>query len=456
MYNVIMKTGVISLSTKQHRVLDIINKAIAGFLTVREAAETLGLSERQIQRKKKEVNNFGPSALIHKNKFRKPSHSLSEETSSQILTIKFLPAYEKVNFRHFRELLSEHHNIEISYSALYRLFKANNLKSPKTKRRFKPHRRRKRRSQAGLLLQVDATTFAWFGDGVTYALHGAIDDATSQITGLYLCKNECMLGYFEMLRRTIMAFGCPASIYADRHTIFFSPNYDKKKMPDAPANINANDTQFGRALSELGIGLIAARSPQAKGRIERLWDTLQSRLPVEFAIRGITDVETANIFLKEYVYNYNSELAVEPADAESAFLPLRDGLNLDCILCVKEGRTLDNGHVFSYHGKSFKLADRPEVYYLPPRAKVTILASPRIGIKAAYKNLVFETVPCLKSQPKRKEKTCAVKAKDTGVNGIPWMPGLVTYAESMEILKDIFLGSPKPLPGNGKREMIPY
>lgn len=443
-----MKTGVISLTKKQHDRLDVINKANASFITVREAAEKLGISERQIHRLKNEVREKGPAALIHQNSNRIPAHALSGKTKEKILSIRKKPGYCKANFRHFQELLETEHGITISYSALYRLLSEDGIKSPKTRRRFKPHRRRKRRPQAGSLIQMDASPYEWLDNGYTLALHGAIDDATGQVTGLYLCKNECLLGYFEIMRRMIGIYGVPDAAYADRHTIFRSPNADKAKAADAPPGIKVHETQFGRALSELGIQIIAARSPQAKGRVERLWETLQSRLPVELAIRDIKDIDTANEFLKTYIFAFNSEFAVEPQDSDNAFLPLEEGKNLDHILCVKEKRSLDSGHEFSYGRKRFQIEDSPYVNWLPPKADITVMTSPYIGIMVAYKNYVFTTKPALpkrsaKETPfsKEKDKTSHVNSPSTRwepKDGLPWKPGLPSYRESLEIIHEIF------------------
>jgi transposase InsO family protein len=198
---------------------------------------------------------------------------------------------------------------------------------------------------------MDATPYAWFsGDRGMCALHGAIDDATGQVTGLYMTKNECLHGYFETLRRTIENFGIPVSAYADRHTIFQSPN---AKRHEIDASIPMNDTQFGRALKELGTTLIAARSPQAKGRVERLWGTLQDRLRVEFGIHGVKTVDEANAFLETYIYDFNARFAVEPENAQNAFRKPCENENIDHILCVKEKRAIDAGGVFSYGNKSF-------------------------------------------------------------------------------------------------------
>lgn len=199
-----MKQDVIILTRKQLTDFSMIEKANNGIVTVKEAAEALGLSTRQIKRLKKKVKEGGAAALVHRNSGRPPSNRIDEKTRKEVVRLKKEDIYKGSNFKHYGELLSEHYGIEIGYSTLYGILKESGISSPKTRRRYKPHRRRKRRPQAGMLLQVDATPYAWFkGDKKKYALHGAIDDATSQVTGLYMCKNECMHGYFEMLRRTI-------------------------------------------------------------------------------------------------------------------------------------------------------------------------------------------------------------------------------------------------------------
>jgi len=445
-----MRTGVTKLSLGQAQRLVTVEKANAGFITVKEAAEQLGISERQIQRLKKEVRDNGPAALIHKNTNRSPSNAITEETKAKILKIRKKAGYRDANFNHFLELLAVHHNIEISYSALYRLLSEDGQKSPMKRRRFKRHRKRKRCEQAGSLVQVDASPYDWLSNGSMLNLHGIIDDATSQVTGLYICKNECMLGYHEVMRRMINTFGIPDAIYADRHTIFRSPNADKAKSVDAPPDMKVNETQFGRAMSELGVKIIAARSPQAKGRIERLWGTLQSRLPVEFEVRGIHDIDSANDFLNHYIYAFNSEFAVEPEEDEKAFLPLEEGMILDNILCVKETRKLDSGQEFSYGGNRFQIEKSHYSNWLPPKADITVMVSPHIGIRAAYKNLVFETV-LTKSKPRKKSATIEETPKPiidpstyrsefafNSNEGLNWSPGLPSYREVFDIVQEIF------------------
>jgi transposase len=401
-----MEKDSITMSKKQLTRFDILSKTNAGFITVREASEALGLSERQVKRLKKKVRNSGADGVVHGNSGKPPSNRMSDDRKAEILRLWRRPEHAGCNFAHFREILGREHGIAISYGSLYAIMEAEGIKSPNTKRRRKPHRRRKRRAQAGLLLQTDATPYAWFqGDKGRYALHGAIDDATSQITGLFMTKNECLLGYFETFRRTVLNFGIPVSAYADRHTIFQSPNAKKHEID---ASVPMNDTQFGRCLKELGVTLIAARSPQAKGRVERLWETLQSRLPVEFAICGIKTVEEANAFLETYIYEFNANFAVEPEDAQNAFRKIEGNENVDHILCIKETRIIDAGGVFSYGGKSFKIIDINEP--LKAKTRIDVLIGPRIGVMATYRGKVFECLPFV--PPKRKKAATPDKAKE--------------------------------------------
>ena len=441
-----MEEKTIALTQKQAARYEILVKANAGILTVKEAAEELGVSEGQIKRLKKEVRERGAAALIHGNTRGTTKNCINDENRAEIVRLKQSAPYKSCNFNHFKDLLAQRHGIEISYSTLHCILAEADLTSPKKRRRYKPHRRRKRRPQAGMLLQADATPFAWFdGDKKKYALHGGIDDATGQITGLYMCRNECLQGYFEMLRRTIGNCGIPQGLYADRHTIFQSPNKGKEEIgPSVPIN----DTQFGRCLKELSVQLIAARSPQAKGRVERLWQTLQSRLPVEFAIRGIKTVGAANEFLEWYIYDFNSQFAVEPEDAESAFGKLPEGKHLDYILCVKEQRSVDAGGVFSYGGKQLKVCEDDFGWVLPPRAKADVLISPVFGVKLEFRGIVYDVERF--AAPKRKPKAEKEPKKSTPVPDSHYhkygkyevLP--ICYSESdkeiLAMLHDIFLG----------------
>lgn len=404
-YDSLMKKDIIAMTRKQFRRYQVIQETIDGHLTVSEAAEALGLSTRQIKRLKKGVKLDDAAAIIHGNTGKVPANALSKETVETILNLKRDALFKECNFCHFREILEERYSISVSYTFLYRLLTESGIFSPKKRRRYRPHRRRKRNPQPGLLVQTDATPFPWFkGDRKRYALHGAIDDATGQILALYMTKNECLKGYFSMTRLMIENFGIPVSLYADRHTIFQSPMAGKADI-DSRAPIN--DTQYGRALKELDIQLIPARSPQAKGRIERLWETLQSRLPVEFSLKGIKDIDSANRFLKNYIYQYNSQFAVEPEDTHSLFR--KSDRDLIHILCLKEQRVVDAGGVFTYHGSSYKVFDSPEAPALHKGAKVTVLVGDPFGMLVESKGVYYDVLPFV--PPKRKKAVIENKSK---------------------------------------------
>lgn len=374
------------MNRKQLKRAHVLREYNEGLMSRKETAEALRLSERQITRLGKGVREEGETALIHKNTGRKPSRALTEGKREEIIRIRKREEYGKCNHQHFQELLQNKHGIKISYSALYNLLKGAGIESPKKRRSVMKHRRRKRKARPGELLQLDATPYDWFGSGSKQALHASIDDATGQLTGLYMTENECLHGYFSVMRQTVTGPGVPLSAYTDKHTIFRSPLTEKK----AELGEEANLTQFGRAMHELGIELIYAHSPQAKGRVERLWETLQSRLPVEFKLRGITGVEEANHFLVEaYIRMFNDRFSVA-AEEKSIFISYNHRESLEDILCVKESRKADSAGGFSFKGQRFKILD--EGYPLvPAKATIEVLISVEDSIRIRYLGRVYHT-----------------------------------------------------------------
>lgn len=379
------------LKQKDLKRATLIEACIKGECTVKQVATALGLSERRVKQIKKEVKENGVKSIQHGNRGRKPKNTIPNETKQKILELKSSYEYEISNFKHFQELLKERENISISYSALYNILRNAGIKSPKKHHKTKLHHRRKRKECEGMMLQADGTPFDWFGDGQKYSLHGFIDDATGKITGLYMCKNECLLGYLEVLRQTLENYGIPISLYPDKYSVFFPP----KKVNDhitLEEQLNGREkgiTQFGRIIEELGIEMFPASSPQAKGRIERLWETLQSRLVTEFRINHITTMDEANCFLIEYIEKYNSKFAIEASNQKSMFLKLPKRYNLDELLCVKFERTIDNAGVFSINNSKFQIIDK----YLPPKTKVQIYLSQKIGMRVKVHNKTYDVQP---------------------------------------------------------------
>ena len=379
------------LKQKDLKRATLIEACIKGQCTVKQVADALGLSERRVKQIKKDVKENGVKSIQHGNRGRKPKNTISDKTRKRILELRSSYEYEISNFKHFQELLKERENIDISYSALYNILRNAGIKSPKKHCKTKLHHRRKRKECEGMMLQADGTPFEWFGDGQKYSLHGFIDDATGKITGLYMCKNECLLGYLEVLRQTLENYGIPISLYPDKYSVFFPP----KKVDDhitIEEQLNGREkgiTQFGRIVEELGIEMFAASSPQAKGRIERLWETLQSRLVTEFRIYHIKTIEQANTFLIEYIEKYNSKFAVEATSKKSVFLKLPKRYNLDELLCVRFERTIDNAGVFSINNSKFQIMDRS----LPPKTRIQIYLSEKIGMRVKSNNKTYDVQP---------------------------------------------------------------
>jgi len=266
----------------------------------------------------------------------------------------------------------------VSYSTIYRILTNEGIKSPKKHRKRKFHHRRKRKPQKGMLVQIDASPHEWLIGNKAFTLHGAIDDATGEILVLF-CSKRMYGGIFEVIRRIVNNHGIPISIYSDRPTIFVFPNSGKLSIEEQLEGKTVNLTQFERAMGELGINVIKANSPQAKGRIEKLWDTLQSRLPIEFKIHEIDTMEAASAFLSQFIVAYNEKFGVEPENPEPDFRPLDSNINLDYILCAKEERTIIEGSVFSYKGKYYQLIKNGKKAPAMPKAKLTVLSSSKIN-----------------------------------------------------------------------------
>jgi hypothetical protein len=212
-----------------------------------------------------------------------------------------------------------------------------------------------------------------------------------------MAKNECLAGYFETMRFAVLTFGAPQSVYSDRHTIFRSPNTTvlEDSGEDAPL------TEFGRSLRELGANIIHARTPQAKGRVERLWGTLQSRLPIELRKRGIETVDAANEFLQsEYIGLFNERFSVA-AEGSSVLVPYSHPYPIDFILSVKSSRLTDSVGGFSYKGQYFSILD--EGYPLiPARRKITVMVGARVGVKIEYNDRYYARSPTSSKKPQTK------------------------------------------------------
>ena len=387
-----MKEGIYTMEELKR--INIIQSVIDKKRTQKEAANALNLSDRQIRKIVKRYKEDGPDGIKHKNKSNKPYHSFDDKFKNKIIELKLSNDYKDTNFSHFRDLLEERENIKISYSALYNILKNENIKSKKSHRCKKIHRRRKRKECEGMLVQTDGTPFDWFGIGKKYSLHGYIDDATSKILGLYMCENECLMGYLEITRQMLKKYGSPVAIYSDKYSVFFPTSSQKITLEEELQGKEKPTTQYKRIMDFLGIELIAASTSQAKGRIERLWETLQDRLVTEFKLNNIKTIEEANKFLPKYIEKHNKKFAVKPESIKSKFVPLPGYIDLDILLTNKLTRVIDDGGVFSIHNKKFQIINND----ILPNVKVNIYISHKIGIivehnQKRYKVICLDNVP---------------------------------------------------------------
>lgn len=387
-----MKEGLYTMNEIKR--ISIIQSVIDKKRTQKEAANALNISERQIRKIVKRFKEEGPDGIKHKNKLNKPAHAFSDEFKQKIIKLKLSQDYIDTNFSHFKDLLEEREHIKISYSALYNILKNDNIKSKKSHRAKKIHRRRKRKECEGMLVQTDGTPFDWFNIGKKYSLHGYIDDSTGKILGLYMCENECLMGYLEITRQMLTNYGSPVAIYSDKYSVFFPTSSQKLTLEEQLSGKGKPTTQFYRIMDFLGIELIAASTSQAKGRIERLWQTLQDRLVAEFKLNNIKTIEEANNFLPKYIKKYNKKFAIEPESKESKFIPLPSYVDLDLLLTNKLTRVIDNAGMFSIQNKKFQIVNND----ILPNVKVNIYISHKIGIIVEHKEKRYNVI-CIENVP---------------------------------------------------------
>jgi transposase len=282
---------------------DVLLKAMAKKITWWAAAEIIGVSERTIRRMREKLERDGYSGLADRRKGRVGSHRVPLRTAEEVLRL-YREQYSDFNVRHFHEKLREQHRIEIGYTWVYAALTGAGPIAKK--RRRAPHRRRReRRPMPGMLLHIDGGKHRWFQDDRWYDLLVILDDATSEICYAQLVEEESTRTVMRGLREVIEAKGLFCALYSDRGSHFFV-------TPKAGDPVDKHRlTQVGRAMKELGVQMIAAYSPQARGRSERSFGTWQGRLPQELRVAGITSPEEANRFLREqYIAVFNAKFTV--------------------------------------------------------------------------------------------------------------------------------------------------
>ena len=235
--------------------------------------------------------------IKHGNCFIRQPRFITYAFKEKIKNLKLSEDYCDTNFTHFQELLEERENIKIYYTSLYSILTEYGIKSKKKHKDRKTHRQRKRKSHEGDLVQADGTPFDWFKDGNKYSIHGFIDDATGKVLGAYMCEHECLLGYLEVLRQMLENYGIPKCLYPDKFSVFFTNKGQKLTVEEQLQGKSEPTTQLKRIIDVLGIDMFAASTSQAKGRIERLWNTFQDRLITEFKLANVTSIIKSSTLL---------------------------------------------------------------------------------------------------------------------------------------------------------------
>ncbi len=334
-----------TLTMQDEKRLDVIQRVYRGDLTVVQAALVMGVSERQCYRVKARVGKAGAKGVVHGNRGRPCKRKTEEKTVRRVVELA-RGKYQGFNDHHLTEKLQEQEKIKLCREKVRQLLRAHGIGSPKKRRGIQHRSRRERRASEGMMLQVDGSPHDWLqGRGPRLCLIGAIDDATNKVMGALFVQAESSWGYFKLFSDIFKQHGLPHSIYTDSHSVFWT---DREATLDEQLINRKPTTEVGRGLEELGVTLILAHSPQAKGRIERLWNTFQDRLVSELRLAGAKTVEQATVLLNRYLPGHNRKFA-KPAKAQPAWRKL-SAVKIERALCFKQQRTVAKDNTVTFEG----------------------------------------------------------------------------------------------------------
>ena len=363
-----------TLTAKEQKRIQVLAGVLEGGIKLAQASELMGVSERHAWRLLAAFKREGAAAIAHGNRGRTPQITTDPAIQDRVKNLA-KGTYEGLNHTHLTEVLAEREGIDLSRSTVRRILLSVGIKSHRKRRAPKHHSRRKRYPQEGMLLQIDGSKHDWLeGRGPYLTLIAAIDDATSTVPFALFRDQEDAHGYLLMLRHIIQDKGIPLALYSDRHGIF-------QRSPKEPESLREqlrgkrDATQFGRALQELGIELIVAYTPQAKGRVERLFGTLQDRLVSEMRLAGATTVDDANRVLWRLLPSFNQRFGVCAEQPGSAYREPSADLSIDSVLCFKYLRNVANDNTVHFHKTTLQLL--PDAYRAS-YAKATVEVQERL------------------------------------------------------------------------------
>ena len=341
----------VTLNPKEQARLQVLNSLLDEHMTLDQAAMLMGVTTRHARRILTAYREEGAAAVAHGHRGRRPPNATPDAVVASVVRLA-RTRYEGANHTHLSELLSERDGINIGRTTLRRILLDAGLSSPRRRRPPKHRVRRQRMPREGMLIQMDGSHHPWLGDQVPpFALLIAVDDATGTVVDALFCEQEDSRNYFVMIQGLVQHLGVPVALYTDRHAVFrHTPGSGLPGMP----------TQFSRAMDELGIQMIFAQSPQAKGRVERTAGTFQDRLITELRLAGATTIEQANTVLDQFLPRYNRRFQIPPQYPEPAFRPLDPELCLEQILCFKHRRRVARDNTVRFQLDTLQLLPRPE------------------------------------------------------------------------------------------------
>ena len=330
------------MNPKEQTRLQVLNSLMAEHMTLDQAATLMGVSTRHTRRMLAAYRGRGVAAVAHGHRGRRAPNATPEAVLADVVHLAGT-RYPGANHTHLSELLSERDGINIGRTTLRRILVNAGLKSPRRRRPPKHRVRRQRMPREGMLIQVDGSFHPWLGDQVPpFTLLIAVDDATGTVADALFCEKEEAYTYFLLIQDLVQNAGIPVALYVDRYGVF--RHTPRSGLPGMP-------TQFSRAMDELGIQMIFALSPQAKGRVERSAGTFQDRLVTELRLAGASSIGEANRVLEQFLLRFNQRFPVPPQHPEPAFRPLDPELCLEQVLCFKHRRKVarDNTVRFQLH-----------------------------------------------------------------------------------------------------------
>jgi len=408
--------GDITLSTKGQRKLRIVTELACEVITDEEAMQLLGCCLRTVKRLRLRHASEGAACVVHGNEGRAPAHKTPSSTLTQITALAGEDGrYEDLNTTHMHGLLKRREGIEVGRSTLDRMLKDQGVRKRTKGRKRRVFRRRERSSRMGFMLLIDGSLHDWLeGRGPKMCLIGAIDDATGTVVHLRFWPTECLAGYLRMLRDVTGDYGVPEALYHDKHTILCSP-----LEPTIQDELEGTkpQSQFEQVLDLLGVSGIKAHTPQAKGRVERLWGTLQDRLVKELRLAGACTIEAANAFLAPFLLQYNQEFALAPLDENSAWEAMPKDADSAYYFAARQQRVVRKNHTISWSGRTLQirrsdldpsLADKKVSVHLDPEGNVFIyhgkqrLAYKEVSAQPAVQPHVTAEVGAVPDKPRRK------------------------------------------------------